>query len=283
MMRVVREPRPPTGTDISQETCGIVKSTLQDLIHNTLHLEGTYRMTYCFSNAFSAGWDTLKSNYGVVLGATVVYMIIAMVVGVIPIIGALLSLFIVTPVLAGLLVLGVKAHQGSPQFSDLFVGFSKYLPVLGIGLLLGLVYFVIAIPIFVVMAVGSIPPFGDPDAFSQNPPSAGLIAAMAIAYLFAIVCNVFITSRVMFAYPLCLQADLGVVDSIKTSWTSTKPVMWTQIGLLIVMGLIVAVCAVACFVPAVFFGLPLMICVYGAAYNLLMNHQASQDAAARTF
>ena len=86
-------------------------------------------------DAFAA----LKAHFGMIVGCFVAFALIQAVCGKLP----LLSLFIAPPLLAGFSLVLLKTLHGTqpPAFSDLFKGFSYYIPVLTAGLLMTLLLF----------------------------------------------------------------------------------------------------------------------------------------------
>jgi uncharacterized membrane protein len=88
---------------------------------------------------FSEGWEYYKHNFWLTIGTLVVYMVIAIVgglIGMIPFIGFLFSL-LVAPVFGSgvyLFFLNV-ARNSNPRIEDLFAGFNRYGTIIGMQFL----------------------------------------------------------------------------------------------------------------------------------------------------
>ncbi len=79
------------------------------------------------SEAISAAWATFQKYPGVLVGVYLVYTIVGGVLGIIPLVGPILTAFIVPPLAGGATIVGLKAVRGqSPEFNDLSSGFQKY-------------------------------------------------------------------------------------------------------------------------------------------------------------
>ena len=87
------------------------------------------------SEAFAA----FKANFGLVLGCFVVFAVIQAVCGKL----IIFSLFVAPHLITGFSLVLLKVLRGeTPAFSDLFKGFPYYIPILVVGLLMGLLLFI---------------------------------------------------------------------------------------------------------------------------------------------
>lgn len=83
----------------------------------------------------SEGWPIVKSNLGVWILITLALFVIQVVIGIIPVVGDIVS-SILNPVLTGGILLGIRAIDGgeSLRFDYLFEGFKqKFAPLAGLG------------------------------------------------------------------------------------------------------------------------------------------------------
>jgi len=93
---------------------------------------GNFGLEDMLADAFAA----FKNHFGILLGAFVVFAIISGLLGKF----SLLALFVMPQLIAGFSFMMLQALRGAqpPRFSDLFKGFSYYVPLLVAGLLSGL-------------------------------------------------------------------------------------------------------------------------------------------------
>lgn len=84
----------------------------------------------------SEGWERFKPYIWLTLGVNIVYFIIVMVGGIIPIVGFIFSL-LVAPIFGfGLYYYFLNVARGSnPRFEDLFAGFNRYGTIIGFNFL----------------------------------------------------------------------------------------------------------------------------------------------------
>jgi hypothetical protein len=102
-------------------------------------------------NCLNRGWGLVKTNFGLLVGASFLLFLISLGLGFIPILGAIANLVIYGPLLGGLYFLYLKRIRGrDASVGDLFAGFSMaFLPLMlayivmtvltGIGILLCLI------------------------------------------------------------------------------------------------------------------------------------------------
>lgn len=71
--------------------------------------------------------DSLRGNWGLPIGTTVVYWFIAMVSGLVPFIGPIISLLIAGPMMLGFCIFFLSfSRNQNPRLSQIFEGFSKF-------------------------------------------------------------------------------------------------------------------------------------------------------------
>ena len=215
---------------------------------------------FSVGTSFSEGWRVMKANYGVLLGASLVYLLIAIGMGIIPCIGPVASFFISPPLVAGWVYMGVKAYRGNVEFRDLFSGFQRYASTLGIYWLLVLIMLPAMIPAGIGFGIGMAI---DPDF--EGP----AIAAVALGGIATLLLALFLGVRLGFSMVICLDQDLGAIESIGRSWKMTAPWMGTLIGLSICMGILQLVLMLLLYLPSIFLGMPLGLSIMGAAYCLM--------------
>jgi hypothetical protein len=239
-------------------------------------------MSFSFSAAFEQGSNTFKTRYGALLGAVVVFILVMLGAGIVQAIvnaafglgyehdsmtipDLLITIFFSNVFGPGIFLMAVQLHRGeSPGMGTLFAGFSRYWPLVGIGVLLSLIFGAIAIGVAFFAGVGMLTSSAD---------GLALGGGFVIAVLVGLCLSLFFMTRLAFVGILCIdpQRQLGVADSFATSWRMTGPIFWPLLGLIIVLSLIFIVSAVLLVLPAVFIGAPLFLAVLSAAYQLAVG------------
>jgi hypothetical protein len=208
----------------------------------------------------------MKENYGALLAASFVYMVISVALSFIPILGGLASLIISGPLMAGWYYMGVRAVRGRTEFGDLFLGFRKFGETLGIYWLLVLIMLGASIPVFIGLAA----------AFATDGEGAG-VAALVTGGVISFVLWIYFGVRLSLAWQVCMDTDLGITESLGRSWNITRPYFGALIGLWICVTLIYVGLIIMCVLPVIFLGMPLIVAVTGAAYCLIVADTASEE------
>ena len=239
-------------------------------------------MSFSFSAAFEQGSNTFKTRYGALLGAVVVFILVMLGAGIVQAIvnaafglgyehdsmtipDLLITIFFSNVFGPGIFLMAVQLHRGeSPGMGTLFAGFSRYWPLVGIGVLLSLIFGAIAIGVAFFAGVGMLTSSAD---------GLALGGGFVIAVLVGLCLSLFFMTRLAFVGILCIdpKRQLGVADNFATSWRMTGPIFWPLLGLIIVLSLILIVSIALLVLPAVFIGAPLFLAVLSAAYQLAVG------------
>jgi len=246
-------------------------------------------MQFSFQAAFALGWQTFRSRYGALLGASAVVVFAYLAVSAVAslarlalapqapgaamepddftvgflllnssldlLIGVLFS----GPLVAGYLLLALNHVRGeSPPLGVLFAGFSeRYAPLVGIGALAVAPFLLVAA---LLLEVGPSPLF-----------------------LLLIPVGVVLGIRFYLVWLLCLdpRSRLGAVESYAASWRLTGPdrVLWPLLGVALSLSLIGVLCTALLLLPLIFFGMPFAIAVNAAAYELIAGGAPAADTA----
>ena len=224
-------------------------------------------MTFTFKAALGLGCRTFKSNYGALLGASVVFLLVSagaeFLQGVIPVpgLGLLTYIFLNGPLWAGMAVLAVLHVRGeSPPLQTLFAGFTRYWPLAGISALLLLIVWLLPSSLMLMLAFAI--------SLNWSDPAAATLLVLAIPF---IACALFFSVRLLFAPLLCLDPhrQLGIKASFTTAWKLTAPFFWPLLGLLLVVALIATATVMLFVLPFIVIGFPLGIAVMAAGYELI--------------
>jgi hypothetical protein len=236
-------------------------------------------LPFTIGNAIGAGGRGFSRRYGLLLGASALYLLIllgAKMVGFVSSFVTLLPLvewagaFLFYPIiLLGLLEIGHRAvRDRRATASDLFLPFRRYWPVVGASaivtlgvVLIFLVPAVLVALFFLLLAVSG-----------GGSPGGGIgmtVAFSAMGLMLLLFLGLF--PRLMFAPMVCLDTEMrtsGPVESVKIAWAMTgRRGVRLRLAALLVLGYIFAgICALLVLLPLLFVAMPLGIAVYGAAY-----------------
>lgn len=149
-------------------------------------------------------WSQLRAQPWVWIGALVLFLLVSMAVGLLPVIGGL-ALGILGPMLTGGLMIGAHAQWGGGRFAiaHLFAGFSQHpgglallgLAYLGLSLLLGL-----AVALALFAGVETLAPEPSVLDLGQDPLAPGMTAPMAPLMLLPVVLGVLLGIPLMMAF-----------------------------------------------------------------------------------
>jgi len=234
------------------------------------------RPPYSFSAAFELGWGTFTANYGVLLAASAIMLVVNLVDNVVEkALGAVhfllqfawalpFFLLVTMPLYAGVLLLAARGiRRGKCRFDDLSLGYLRLGPVVVWSLLMLAAMLVIAMP--GIAAVWS--------AFFSRNDGLFLAVVIGVAVLYACV-FLFLIARFGFVVALLADPDIGrleVSQAVRVSWQTTAKCWPSLVGLQLVVTVLVLASLLLLCVGIVFLGYPLWIAVGGSAYALLFT------------
>ena len=204
------------------------------------------------------GWETVKNQYWLFVGMTLIGVMIGSAVP----LGILLG-----PMMCGLYLSFFKIRRGEPiEFGTLFKGFDYFGPSL-IATLLHVVpiiaivlpaYFIFYISIFVSMAAQ-----GD----EPNPAAMfGMLAFFGLFWLFVMVVIIIMSIGFAFSYPLIVDRKLQGFDAVKLSFRAAMANFWRLLGMMLLTSLMSIVGILACYI-GVFFVFPIVYAAIAKAYE----------------
>lgn len=231
---------------------------------------------FSIETAFGEGWRVLRRRYGLLLAVALLFLLIELAVEVADsafqsltglwLLDPISILFLDPPLTAGVMYVAVRTARGEPaQLGDMFRGFHRLLVLAGIRL------------VFLLLVIGALVPGGViagatllATSSAGTPVAVGVIVAAATL---SFVLAVFLAVRVGLASLIAIDQwghRPGVMGSIAASWHLTAGMTWLQLAVVaLLLGLITAATLVALVLPALFFGVPLLIAVWGSAYALI--------------
>ncbi|HZP93011.1 MAG TPA: BPSS1780 family membrane protein [Burkholderiales bacterium] len=154
------------------------------------------------------------------IGVFVVFAIIVVALGRIPVLGMFLMYFI-PPILFGGVMMGCEAvrNGGKMTFGHLFAGFQSHTrKLLGIGLFTfgAIIAILLVVGAIFGMTVANLFLGGRPDAAAMDPTLMGMNILLAVLIMLALSIPVYMA--VWFSYPLVVINDLPVTQALKVSF-----------------------------------------------------------------
>jgi hypothetical protein len=235
---------------------------------------------FTVGEAIGEGHKLLMANYGLMLGASIVVLLLTLAAMVVagladgflvgpdamfqPVTTAT-QFLVQTPLGIGIGMLAARRYRDNAgSFEDIFIGFTRYWQVVVIGLIMTVGVMVVALAgVFGgALVVGGI---------YLASPAAAIVVAILL-YLVFLVALVYLAMRLWFAYLICVDprgARPGPIDSIKLSWYMTSGHVFKLWLTGVAMGLIGILCVLLLVLPFVFYALPLIGCITGVLYVLV--------------
>jgi len=181
----------------------------------------------CISN----GWGLLKTNFGLLFGSFIIYLLIEMGIGVlgnIPHVGFIFSIanmFVSPALMGGLYYVYIQAIRRQPAaVGDVFIGFRRAFWQLFLGylipaLLVGLcmVPFVIAM-VIVLMRMAMSLRGQTPEEVFHTLLGASQLPLLALIFLICFIPVIYLQIRWAFALPLIIDKGMDFWTAMKTSW-----------------------------------------------------------------
>ncbi len=197
------------------------------------------------------------------------------------------SIFVLLPLFAGLIWMGLRAARGqTPMIGDILRGYRRFPTVLGTYVL---VYILILIPLILALAVfAAIIFFGVgfevfKDGIQQQDFDSFSLAAFLGSGAWTLICLVltyWIGLRTSFALLVVVDESIsarGPLACIEMSWKMTRGCALSLLGLFITVGVMTLATIFACCLPVIGLGFPLALTMYGLAYNMLQNRDGFTD------
>jgi uncharacterized membrane protein len=206
------------------------------------------------------GWEMFKQAPGIWIGITVIFLVIMMVLGVIPLVNLIAGLL--APILIGGVMLGCKAQEDGEdlRIGHLFAGFSGHA---GNLILVGVIYLagLIAIGIVAALMGGGIG-FGAAMMGGGQASAAALILPMLLMMLVMLVLMIPLAMAVWYAPALVVLHEVAPFEAMKSSFF----VCIKNFVPFLVYGLVVLVLAIVATIPIGLGWLVLMPVLYASIY-----------------
>ena len=271
-------------------------------------------MEYSFTNVWGQSWGMYKKSWLMLIAGVAIYLVAniptqisnlaqngllfgqqknpdqpawAAISGGIGCFILIYSIFVLLPLLAGLIWMGLRAARGqTPMIGDILRGYRRFPTVLGVAVL---VYILALIPVILALAVGAaIIFFGVgfevfKDSVQQQNFDSFSKAALLGAGVWTLICFIvmyWILLRTSFALLVAVDESIsarGPLACIEMSWKMTRGRALSLLGLFITVGVMMLATFLACCFPVIGLGYPLGLTMYGLAYNMLLNRDGFTD------
>lgn len=187
---------------------------------NTNQIKESLDAGYNFipSTYFSSGFNYFRERIGEFIGFTILYLLIFLLTGFIPVIGTLISLVISGPLSIGMVIFTHQLHTGqNPEFSNFFDGFKKFTPLFATYILQMAVYLILATPLLLLIGVDILTAFASGDAEAMMESGDLFIQNSGILFVYSLL---FIYVAISFRWSLHLAYfhNYSPLHAIKTSF-----------------------------------------------------------------
>lgn len=179
------------------------------------------------SDCISQGWAMVKPNLGIFIIGSIIYMVISIAVGLTQIGSFILG----GPLMGGFFVFCFKALDGkTPEIGDLFKGFSRFLQLMLLYIVMG-----------VIVAVGMV---------------------------LLIVPGIYLVVAYTFAIPLVIDQNLGFWEAMELS-RKTVGKQWGSVFVLLLLNALVILLGILALGVGIIVALPVSMCSITYAYTRL--------------
>ena len=228
------------------------------------------------------GWDLFKNNFGLLLGAFLIYMLIEggiAILGMIPFIGpifSILNLLVVGPLLGGLYYVYIQTMRQQPAaVGDIFIGFRKAYGQLLLGVLVpGLLAGLCMIPAVLVALIAFLP-----SLMQNHPPGTTQIIIAGAAVLICMLPMIYLQLNWMFALPLIIDQGMEFWPAMGASWKMVHKHWWKVFGLMLLTGLM-NLAGICCLCVGLLFTAPIAMGAMVFAYETIFRPQSAAGAQA---
>ncbi len=229
--------------------------------------------SFTIGGCVSRGWDAVRGNFLLSVGATFVVVLVNCILSAVPLIGGLISLILQGALYGGLYWFFLKLLRGEPaEFGDAFAGFKRNTKDL---ILAGVVQGAIIVGVVLVTVVPMIA-LGVGFGAAHKSPTGLLFVLVPLALLLGVGVMVLSTMWI-FAFPLVIDKGLGFWQAMELSRKTVLRRFWSVFGLLVVCGLIAVVGCLALII-GIFVAMPVCMAAMAAAYDELFGQTATGPA-----
>jgi len=169
-------------------------------------------------NYFGKGFELFKSNPGELIGFTLLYFLISIILSFIPAIGGVLNMIITPALSVGFMVFCREIDlDRNTDFARFFDGFKKLLPLLGTYLIQLAIYLVIASPLLLIIDRDLLMDFNgqDPEAIKEI---WNEISQVGFVWLIILIIYMYVAVSLRWAMALAYFYDFSPLEALKESF-----------------------------------------------------------------
>jgi hypothetical protein len=192
------------------------------------------------------GWETIKNNYWLFVGMTLVAILIGSAVP----LGILLG-----PMMCGLYLSLFKTRRGeSIEFGTLFKGFDYFGQSVVAALLHTIPIIAIIIPAYLLFYVSMFVSMAAVGSGDEPNPTAfiGVMVMFGLFWVVVMLVILVITIGFTFAYPLIVDRKLQGFEAVKLSFRAAFANFWRLLGMVLLTSLLSILGLMACYVGMIF-------------------------------
>ena len=206
------------------------------------------------------GWETIKNQYWLFVGMTLVAILIGSAVP----LGILLG-----PMMCGLYLALFKTRRGeSIEFGTLFKGFDYFGQSVVAALLHTIPIIAIIVPAYLLFYVSMFVSMAAASAGDEPNPAAfmGVMVMFGLFWVAVMLVILIITIGFTFAYPLIVDRKLQGFDAVKLSFKAAFANFWRLLGMMLLTWLLSIVGLLVCYV-GMFLVMPIGYAAIAKAYE----------------
>ena len=206
------------------------------------------------------GWETIKNNYWLFVGMTLVAILIGSAVP----LGILLG-----PMMCGLYMALFKTRRGEPiEFGTLFKGFDYFGQSVVAALLHTIPIIAIVVPAYLLFYVSMFVSMAAAGSGDEPNPAAfmGVMFMFGLFWIAVMLVILFITIGFTFAYPLIVDRKMQGFDAVKLSFKAAFANFWRLLGMVLLTSLLSIAGLLVCYV-GMFFVMPIGYAAIAKAYE----------------
>lgn len=215
---------------------------------------------FYFSEYFTKGMNIFKKDIGSFVGYALVYIIISIVLGFIPILGSIASVLTTYPLMMGFVIVAHKINRDETfEFGEFFKGFDFFVPLFLQYLVIALISCALLIPlaIYAYLSLDLI----DPNIFAI----AAEIEKLAFPLLFLMVPIFYLAVSWRWAPYFIVFYQMPFWEAMETSRRLVGRKFWPLLGFLVLLGLLM-MSGIIAFIFGIVITLPLAMCIDYAAF-----------------
>ncbi|MHB9026290.1 MAG: RING finger protein [Armatimonadota bacterium] len=227
-------------------------------------------VAFDLGSIISTGWAQYMKHWMPLFFGYLIMLVISMVLGLIPVAGNVISLFITPPLMGGIILISLRAvNNHNPEVGDLFTEFQEYLKWLGVYFLYMAIGLACMVPLGIAALVGWLVSRGA-NISAVSMPDA-MIGPLVVGGIISAVIAIPILLRLMLVYYLAAEGN-GVIESFRKSWVMTHGRLLKIFGISFVLGLLSMLGIIACGI-GILFTMPFYLSASAAMYNAVKTEQ----------